>query len=77
MRLAKFFEQLIGSNEQFEIVGDVIMGLVCFRLKASDELVNGKIFMLCNHSLIAEPSFANKIEFEWKVSHITLLIPSC
>uniref|UniRef100_A0A914HFM5 Tyrosine decarboxylase n=1 Tax=Globodera rostochiensis TaxID=31243 RepID=A0A914HFM5_GLORO len=38
VRLAKYFESLLLADEQFEIVGDVIMGLVCFRMKASDEL---------------------------------------
>uniref|UniRef100_A0A915CPE2 Tyrosine decarboxylase n=1 Tax=Ditylenchus dipsaci TaxID=166011 RepID=A0A915CPE2_9BILA len=38
VRLAKKFESLIRSDDQFEIVGDVQMGLVCFRLKASDEI---------------------------------------
>ena len=31
--LAKKFEQLIRGDDTFEIVGDVLMGLVCFRLK--------------------------------------------
>ena len=33
VRLAKLFESLILADDQFEIVGDVIMGLVCFRMK--------------------------------------------
>lgn len=31
--LAKYFERLVLSDNRFEIVGEVIMGLVCFRLK--------------------------------------------
>ncbi|KAL3090015.1 hypothetical protein niasHS_006467 [Heterodera schachtii] len=38
VRLAKYFEALLLADEQFEIIGDVIMGLVCFRMKAPDEL---------------------------------------
>lgn len=34
--MAKKFEALLRADEMFEIVGDVLMGLVCFRLKASD-----------------------------------------
>ncbi|VDK43167.1 unnamed protein product [Anisakis simplex] len=37
VRLAKKFEQLIRADDTFEIVGDVLMGLVCFRMKASNE----------------------------------------
>ncbi|MFH4977550.1 hypothetical protein AB6A40_004259 [Gnathostoma spinigerum] len=37
VRLAKKFEQLIRADDTFEIVGDVILGLVCFRMKGSNE----------------------------------------
>ncbi|KAI6181671.1 Aromatic-L-amino-acid decarboxylase [Aphelenchoides besseyi] len=37
VRLAKKFESLIKADDRFEIVGDVIMGLVCFRLKGTNE----------------------------------------
>ncbi|KAL3994461.1 Aromatic-L-amino-acid decarboxylase domain protein [Acanthocheilonema viteae] len=37
-RLAKLFEQLIRADNIFEIVGDVILGLVCFRMIASEEM---------------------------------------
>jgi glutamate/tyrosine decarboxylase-like PLP-dependent enzyme len=33
--LAKEFEKLINQDERFEIIGEVTMGLVCFRLKVS------------------------------------------
>uniref|UniRef100_A0A8R1XLN1 Aromatic-L-amino-acid decarboxylase n=1 Tax=Onchocerca volvulus TaxID=6282 RepID=A0A8R1XLN1_ONCVO len=36
--LAKLFEQLIRADDIFEIVGDVILGLVCFRMVASEEM---------------------------------------
>ncbi|XP_041455780.1 aromatic-L-amino-acid decarboxylase-like isoform X1 [Lytechinus variegatus] len=54
VRLAHEFEALVRSDDRFEIVADVILGLVCFRLKGPDELskrllemVNdqGKIFI--------------------------------
>uniref|UniRef100_A0A914GUS3 Aromatic-L-amino-acid decarboxylase n=1 Tax=Globodera rostochiensis TaxID=31243 RepID=A0A914GUS3_GLORO len=37
VRLAKYFESLMRADQLFEIVGDVIMGLVCFRMKTSDK----------------------------------------
>lgn len=37
-RLAKLFERLIRADNIFEIVGEVILGLVCFRMIASDEM---------------------------------------
>lgn len=38
VRLAKKFEQLLRADDMFEIIGDVVMGLVCFRMKASNEI---------------------------------------
>ncbi|MCP9261711.1 Aromatic-L-amino-acid decarboxylase [Dirofilaria immitis] len=37
-RLAKLFEKFIRADNIFEIVGDVILGLVCFRMIASEEM---------------------------------------
>ncbi|KAH7723252.1 Aromatic-L-amino-acid decarboxylase [Aphelenchoides avenae] len=37
VRLAKKFEALLRADDHFEIIGEAIVGLVCFRLKASDE----------------------------------------
>ncbi|KAK6050094.1 pyridoxal-dependent decarboxylase domain protein [Cooperia oncophora] len=37
VRLAKRMELLLRSDPVFEIVGEVIMGLVCFRMRGSDE----------------------------------------
>ncbi|XP_078685370.1 aromatic-L-amino-acid decarboxylase-like [Branchiostoma floridae x Branchiostoma belcheri] len=36
--LAKEFEALVRSDERFEVTAKVVMGLVCFRLKGSNEL---------------------------------------
>ena len=36
--LAHAFEQLIMKDDRFEITAPVVMGLVCFRLKGSNEI---------------------------------------
>ncbi len=46
MRLAKKFEQYILSDPRFEILGKVVMGLVCFRLKGSNSLSQRLLFVL-------------------------------
>ncbi|XP_076135671.1 aromatic-L-amino-acid decarboxylase [Alosa pseudoharengus] len=38
VRLAKEFESMVRNDPRFEISADVILGLVCFRLKGSNEL---------------------------------------
>ncbi|KAM3184833.1 hypothetical protein ACTXT7_007598 [Hymenolepis weldensis] len=38
IRMAKYLESLIKSNIRFEIIGEVTMGLVCFRIKGSNKL---------------------------------------
>ncbi|EGT59616.1 hypothetical protein CAEBREN_09476 [Caenorhabditis brenneri] len=38
VRLAKKMEALLRADPKFEIVNEVIMGLVCFRMKGDDEL---------------------------------------
>ena len=35
--LAKYFETLVLGNDKYEVIGEVTMGLVCFRLKGSNE----------------------------------------
>jgi glutamate/tyrosine decarboxylase-like PLP-dependent enzyme len=54
--LAKHFERYILSDPRFEIIGEVSLGLVCFRLKDQSNQVNeellkkikeaGKIYMV-------------------------------
>eukprot|EP00057_Strongylocentrotus_purpuratus_P011979 XP_011666453.1 PREDICTED: aromatic-L-amino-acid decarboxylase [Strongylocentrotus purpuratus] len=53
--LAKEFEALVVDDNRFEMVAEVVLGLVCFRLKGSDDLnrtlldrinANGKIHMV-------------------------------
>ena len=36
VNLAKDFEKLVFSDSRFEIIGEVNLGLVCFRLKVFD-----------------------------------------
>ncbi|KAF5306408.1 hypothetical protein FQA39_LY08917 [Lamprigera yunnana] len=36
--LAHYFESLVDGDDRFEITAEVLMGLVCFRLKGSNEL---------------------------------------
>ncbi|CAL8248598.1 unnamed protein product [Lota lota] len=38
VELAKAFESLVKEDNNFEICAEVVMGLVCFRLKGRDEL---------------------------------------
>lgn len=49
VRLAKKFEQLVRSDSRFEVVSQVVMGLVCFRLKGSNQL-NEKLLSSINAS---------------------------
>ncbi|CAM1324261.1 DDC (predicted) [Pycnogonum litorale] len=55
IRLAHEFESMLLKDDRFEIIGDVIMGLICFRIKGSNELNktllknindNGRIYMV-------------------------------
>uniref|UniRef100_A0A914URP0 Aromatic-L-amino-acid decarboxylase n=1 Tax=Plectus sambesii TaxID=2011161 RepID=A0A914URP0_9BILA len=49
VRLAKKFEAQIKADDRFELIGDVIMGLVCFRLKGADD-INQKLLTKLNSS---------------------------
>lgn len=46
MRLAKFFQNLVLSDNRFEIMGKVTLGLVCFRLKGPNFLSQNLLFEL-------------------------------
>jgi len=46
IRLARFFEALVRSDERFEIVGTVSTGLVCFRLRGNDNLSKSLLYLL-------------------------------
>ncbi|CAF0959000.1 unnamed protein product [Didymodactylos carnosus] len=48
-RLAKVFEVLIRKDNRFEIIGDVTLGLVCFRLIGSNKL-SQKLLLSLNDS---------------------------
>ncbi|RXN05959.1 aromatic-L-amino-acid decarboxylase-like protein [Labeo rohita] len=50
--LAKEFESLVRADQRFEISADVVMGLICFRLKGSNEL---------NETLLKRINSARKI----------------
>lgn len=48
-RLAKKFEALVKADSRFEVVNQVVLGLVCFRLKGSNSL-NQKLLSAINAS---------------------------
>jgi len=47
VRQAKLFEEMVRADDRFEIVNDVLLGLVCFRLKGSNSL-NEELNRKCN-----------------------------
>nr|CAD7434648.1 unnamed protein product [Timema monikensis] len=49
IRLAKRFEALVNQDRRFQVCNEVKLGLVCFRLKGSDEL-NQKLLSNINES---------------------------
>lgn len=64
VRLAKEFEEKITNDENFEVVAEVVMGLVCFRLKGPNKLTeqllqellkDGRIYLI--------PAFVRNLYF--------------
>ncbi|CAF0733549.1 unnamed protein product [Rotaria sordida] len=61
-RLAKVFELLIRTDSRFEIIGNVTLGLVCFRLKGSNKLSQTLLLSLNDSGLIhMVPSMVNDL----------------
>jgi len=61
-RLAKIFADLIRDDKRFDIIGDVLLGLVCFRLKGKNKLTE-KLLTSINDSgqLHLTPSMVNEM----------------
>ncbi|KAL6261071.1 hypothetical protein P5V15_008599 [Pogonomyrmex californicus] len=65
IKLAQLFENYVRSDDRFEIVNEVVMGLVCFRIKGDNSLTKKlldrlqarkKIYLVvgtCHHKLVA------------------------
>ena len=47
VRQAKLFEEMVRADDRFEVVNDVLLSLVCFRLKGSNSL-NEELNRKCN-----------------------------
>ncbi|XP_052065800.1 aromatic-L-amino-acid decarboxylase-like [Mytilus californianus] len=64
VNLAKQFEKLAREDGRFEIVAEVVMGLVCFRLKGQNEL-NEKLMeeIIEDRRIFLIPAFDKKIYF--------------
>ncbi len=62
--LAKYLASMVESDERFEIVGEVTLGLVCFRLKQTNEL-NEKLLKSINEAgkIYMVPSKINNVYF--------------
>ena len=62
--LAEMFASLIETDERMEVVGEVTLGLVCFRLKQSNEF-NEKLLKAINDEakIYMVPSKINDIYF--------------
>ncbi|KAG8320923.1 aromatic-L-amino-acid decarboxylase activity protein [Homalodisca vitripennis] len=50
VRLAQLFESHVRKDERFEVLNDVRMGLVCFRLKGKGDKVTAHLLANINHS---------------------------
>jgi hypothetical protein len=61
---AKEFEKLVLKDSRFEIVGLVRLGLVCFRLKGSNELSENLLKSITDEGLIyMVPGKINNVYF--------------
>ena len=50
--LAKEFEQMVRGDRQYEIIGEVTMGLVCFRVKVCVSVIHHvNFYMVISHCL--------------------------
>lgn len=58
--MAQLFGQLLKTDERFELIDEIRMGLVCFRLRGSNEL-NEKLLQTINHGreIFLTPSKVN------------------
>ncbi|UJR28998.1 hypothetical protein I4U23_010216 [Adineta vaga] len=63
-RLAKLFASLINEDVRFEMIGDVVLGLVCFRIKGKNKLTQ-KLLLRLNDSgqIHVVPSMVNELFF--------------
>ena len=62
VHLAQLFEQLVGSDERFEIPVERHLGMVVFRLKGENEMTE-KLLKKLNGSGEQEYEFTSKIYF--------------
>ncbi|KAL3109175.1 hypothetical protein niasHT_013955 [Heterodera trifolii] len=68
VRLAKYFESMMSADPTFEIVGNVTMALVCFRIKDGSEEMNRDLLKELNlsgqiHVIAASPGNRTTIRF--------------